>query len=198
MRRVGVLVLACAAACAIVTASGSAAAVQARASVFTGYGFDACSAPSLNALSAWQASPYRSFGSYIGGTNRACTQANLTPPWVTTVVSQGWSLMPLYVGLQAPCVSQASLKKLSTNVTTASNQGIAAAKDAASEAVALGLPSGSPIYFDMEGYSTTNSSCTAAVQSFVGGWNDELHALGFTSGVYGSAASTRPSSARTG
>ncbi|HEV2590722.1 MAG TPA: DUF1906 domain-containing protein, partial [Gaiellaceae bacterium] len=190
MRRVAVLVLACAAACAFAVTNGSAAARLARASVYTGYGFDACSAPSLNALAAWQASPYRSFGIYIGGANRACNQPNLTPPWVTTVVSQGWSLMPLYVGLQAPCVSASSLKKLSTSAGTATNQGVAAAKDAASEAVALGLPGDSPLYFDMEGYSTTNKACTQAVQAFVGGWNDELHALGFTAGVYGSAGST--------
>ena len=190
MRRVGVLVLACAAACAIAVANGSAAARGARAAVYTGYGFDACSAPSLSTLASWQASPYRALGIYIGGTNRACSQPNLTAPWVTSVVGQGWSLLPLYVGLQAPCVSQASLKKLSTNTGTAANQGSAAAQDAAGQANALGLPPGSPIYFDMEGYSTTNSACSRAVQSFVGGWNDALHLLGYTAGVYGSAAST--------
>jgi len=40
--------------------------------VFTGLGFDACSAPSPQAMSAWQSSPYRAIGIYIGGTNAAC------------------------------------------------------------------------------------------------------------------------------
>jgi hypothetical protein len=190
VRRLGVIALACAAASAIAVANGSAAANQARASIYTGYGFDACSAPSLDTLAAWEASPYRALGIYIGGINRACTQTNLTPPWVTSVVGQGWSLLPLYVGLQAPCVSQSKLQKLSTNAATATRQGAAAAQDAAGQADALGLPGDSPIYFDMEGYSTTNSACSQAVQAFVGGWNDELHALGHTAGVYGSAAST--------
>jgi hypothetical protein len=187
---VGVIGLACAAACAIVVANGSAAAVQSRASVFTGYGFDACSAPSLATLAAWQASPYRSLGIYIGGANRACTQSNLSQPWVANVVAQGWSLLPLYVGLQAPCVSQSGLKKLSSTAATAAQQGTAAADDAVAQANALGLPPDSPIYFDMEGYSTKNPACSRAVQAFVGGWNDELHVQGHTAGVYGSAAST--------
>ena len=182
--------LACAAACAIATANGAAKSVQTRASVYTGYAFDACSAPSLNSLASWQASPYRALGVYIGGTNRACTQPNLNASWVTSVVAQGWSLMPLYVGLQAPCVSSSGLKKLSTNTTTAASQGKAAADDAVGQANALGLPPDSPIYFDMEGYSTTNAACSRAVQAFVGAWNTELRAQGHAAGVYGSAAST--------
>ncbi len=190
MRRVGVLALAFAAACAIATTNGSAAQVATRASVYTGYGFDSCAAPSLSTLTAWQSSPYRALGIYIGGANRACQQPNLSSSWVSSVVAQGWSLLPLYVGLQAPCVSQSSLQKLSTNVTTAASQGAAAATDAAAQANALALPPDAPIYFDMEGYSTTNAACTRAVQAFVGAWNNELHALGHTAGVYGSAAST--------
>jgi hypothetical protein len=187
---VGVLALAFACACAIAATNGSAAHDATRASVYTGYAFDACSAPAVDTLGAWQASPYRALGVYIGGANRGCKQPNLTASWVSTVVSQGWSLFPLYVGLQAPCVSRASLQKLSTNTTTAANQGTAAANDAVAQANALALPPDAPIYFDMEGYSTTNAACTRAVQAFLGAWNNELHALGHPSGVYGSAAST--------
>jgi len=190
VRRVGVLALACAAACAVAVTGGAAASTQARASVYTGYGFDACSAPSLKTLNAWSASPYRSLGIYIGGTNRACGDGNLSATWVQSVVGLGWSLMPLYVGLQAPCVSQAGLKQLSSNTQTAASQGTAAADDAVSRADVFGLPSDSPIYFDMEGYSTKNAACTEAVQSFVGAWDAELHARGYVAGVYGSAAST--------
>ena len=86
--------------------------------------------------------------------------------------------------------NQSGLSKLSTNLTTAANQGRAAADDAVAKAQALGLPTGSPIWFDMEGYKVGNTACSNAVRSFVTGWDDELRAVGFVPGVYGSAAST--------
>jgi Domain of unknown function (DUF1906) len=178
------------AAALLAAAGGGAATSRVRASVFTGYGFDACSAPSTKALQAWSASPYRALGIYLGGVNRGCTQANLTPDWVTTTVSMGWSLLPLYVGLQAPCVGQSRLQQISTSTATATSQGRAAADDAALLATSLGLPDGSPIYFDMEGYKSNDAACTKVVQSFVAGWVAELHANAFVAGVYGSAAST--------
>ena len=158
--------------------------------MFTGYGFDACTAPSTASLNAWAASPYRALGIYLGGVNRACADGNLSASWVSSTLASGWALLPLYVGLQAPCVSSASLAKISTSVTTAASQGRTAADDAIGKAASFGLPGGSPIYFDMEGYSTTNAACTKAVQSFVTNWVDELRAQGYVAGVYGSAAST--------
>ena len=187
MRRLGVLA---AVLLVFLPLSGTAANTAARAGVFTGFAFDACSAPSTNTMTAWIASPYRAVGVYIGGTNRACKQTNLTPTWVQSTLSMGWNLLPLYVGLQAPCVSQSGLAKVSTSPTTAARQGSVAADDAAGEATSLGLPAGSPIWFDMEGYKLHDASCTKAVQSFVTGWDVELHARGFVPGVYGSAAST--------
>src|SRR5205085_9735596 len=158
--------------------------------VFTGYGFDACSAPSRKALAAWTASPYRAVGVYMGGVNRGCSQPNLTQTWVSSTLTAGWSLLPLYVGLQAPCVSSSPLQRISATPATAAAQGRTAADDAASLATTLGLPTGSPIYFDMEGYKVNDSACTKAVQSFVTGWVTELRADSFLAGVYGSAAST--------
>jgi len=175
---------------AISASGGAAATQQAQAGVFTGYAFDACTAPSIGALDAWAASPYRAVGIYIGGVNRACKDGNLSASWVSTTLSLGWSLLPLYVGLQAPCVGKASLATISSNVTTASSQGTEAADDAITEAQAFGLPAGSPVYFDMEGYPANNAACTKAVQAFVSGWVGEVRADGFVAGVYGSAAST--------
>jgi hypothetical protein len=174
----------------VLPASGSAATSAARVGFFTGYGFDACTAPSSAALNAWSASPYRALGIYLGGVNRACADGNLSAPWISSTLASGWSLLPLYVGLQAPCVSNTNLARISTNLTTAANQGHAAADDAVSLTAKFGLPGGTPIYFDMEGYSTTNAGCTKAVQAFVAAWVDELRAQGFVAGVYGSAAST--------
>jgi hypothetical protein len=62
----------------VVAVAGSAAPARAHAGVFTGYGFDACTAPSTAALTAWTASPYRAIGIYLGGVNRACKDGNLT------------------------------------------------------------------------------------------------------------------------
>ena len=42
----------------------------------------------------------------------------------------------------------------------------------------------------MEGYATKNPTCTQTVQEFLEGWVNQLHALGYVAGVYGSAAST--------
>jgi Domain of unknown function (DUF1906) len=168
--------------------TGSSAAVSAQKATFTGYGFDACSAPAVATMQAWTASPYRALGIYIGGANRGCANANLTPSWLTSVGALGFSFLPLYVGLQAPCVAQQSLALISA--ASAQAQGVAAANDAAARATALGMLAGTPIYFDMEGYATKNVTCTQTVQAFLTGWVSQLHAIGFVAGVYGSAAST--------
>jgi hypothetical protein len=167
--------------------SASSAALSASPSYFTGYGFDACSAPSLDAMNAWLASPYRAIGIYLGGQNRACADGNLTPAWVNSARAVGWNLLPLWVGRQAPCVSQKGLSLISPG--SAESQGKSAADGAATRAAYFGLEAGSPIYYDMEGYKTS-ASCTVAVQRFVRGWTNELHVKGYTAGVYGSANST--------
>ena len=168
----------------------SGATAGGSADVYTGYGFETCTAPSIAALTAWAASPYEAIGIYLGGVNRACKDGNLSASWVTTTRSLGWNLMPLYVGLQAPCVSQSGLAKISQTLTTATTQGAAAADDAVARANVFGLPAGSPLYLDVEGYATNNATCSQAVQAFVGGWVNELRPLGYLAGVYGSAAST--------
>lgn len=152
----------------------------------TGGGFDACSAPSVQTMKAWLASPYRTVGIYVGGVNRGCSQPNLTASWVTTVNGMGWSFIPTYVGLQAPCWSRTGSK---IDPSKAASQGAAAASDAANVMKALGLGPGNPVYYDMEAYSTSNSTCVAAVETFVDAWTQRLHVLGYVSGYYSSAAS---------
>src|SRR3954452_585521 len=54
-------------------------AATVQPATFTGYGFDACTAPSTSVMQAWKASPYRAVGIYIGGVGRGCKQQpNLT------------------------------------------------------------------------------------------------------------------------
>lgn len=158
-----------------------------RPAIFQGLGFDACTNPSTNAMQAWLSSPYRAIGIYIGGISRGCSQT-LSASWVATVARMGWSFIPTYVGLQAPCTSYQN--RVSTNLATAFEQGKQAGTDAMSRADLLGLPTGSPIYFDMEAFSYSNTGCRAAVQKFLDGWSRQLQHHGYLSGVYGSATST--------
>jgi hypothetical protein len=184
---------------AILVAPGTRARASARvsrvppahisaASEYTGLGFDACTAPSKRSMSAWAGSPYRAIGVYIGGVNRGCSQPNLTASWVAEQTAAEWSLIPTYVGLQAPTSSCSSCAKLSTSTFTATTQGTEAATDAVAQARIAGIGEGSPIYFDMESYSRTSSASNATL-AFLGAWTARLHALGYQSGVYSSGAS---------
>ncbi len=155
--------------------------------IYTGTGFDACSTPSSAQMAAWAASSYRAVGVYIGGANMACSQANLTPTWVGQQAAAGWHLIPIYVGLQAPSNS-CGCAAISTSPTTAATQGTAAAQDAVTRAQAIGLGTGNPLYLDMESYNRTATN-TNAVLAFISAWTTELHASGYTSGVYSSSDS---------
>ncbi|MGW1167945.1 DUF1906 domain-containing protein [Streptomyces sp. NPDC002550] len=168
-------------------AASAALDVAAQPGAYTGKGFDACAAPSTATMNAWGASPYRAVGVYIGGNSRACAQPDLTSSWVSTVTGNGWHLIPTYVGSQAPCTSFGHT--VSTDPATARSQGTAEADDAVSQAQALGLPAGSVLYDDMEGYDNTNSSCSTGVLNYLSAWTGELHARGYRSGVYSSAGS---------
>lgn len=155
----------------------------AAGSVYTGLGFDVCAAPSKSQMSAWSSTRYHAIGIYVGGVNSACSQPNLTASWVSTESAAGWRLIPTYVGLQGPggCCRQIDPAK-------AKAQGAAAAKDAMARSEALGIGSGNPIYFDMEGGYARTSSAISAVLNFLSAWTKTLHANGFISGVYSSGA----------
>jgi hypothetical protein len=155
----------------------------------SGSGFDACTAPSTGAMSAWLQSPYRFVGVYIGGANRACGQPNLTGSWVNTVHGWGYGLIPTYVGLQAWCTSAGGVATMSGNLPDAQSEGVQAAGDAAQRAGALGLGAGTPIYFDMEAYDSSNGDCVGAVTAFMSGWIAGLHNSGYAAAMYSSVAS---------
>jgi Domain of unknown function (DUF1906)/Ricin-type beta-trefoil lectin domain len=171
-------------------AAGSRVRVRQRAhaaeALYGGLGFDTCTAPSSSAMSAWSASPYRAVGVYIGGVNSACAQPNLTAGWVANEVAGGWHLIPTYVGLQGAgaCRGQCS----TIDPSQASAQGAAAASEAVGEAQGLGIPSGNPIYYDMEQY-TRGGANTSTVLAFLSAWTSQLHADGYLSGVYSSGSS---------
>ena len=156
--------------------------------VFEGLGVDQCAAPSEASLRAWLASPYRLFGIDIGGLNRACAQPNLTLAWVAAVEAMGWRFIPTYVGLQAPCGRQLGFATI--DPAHAAEQGKAAADDAAAQVAALALGQGAPVYFDMEGYDSSDLACDATVETFLSAFVGEMHVKHLTAAVYGSVSST--------
>jgi hypothetical protein len=162
-----------------------AAATRKAGDVYTGPGFDVCHTPSSSTMTAWGASPYRAIGIYIGGANEACSQPNLNTTWVDQESAAGWTLLPIYVGLQAPS-NGCGCAGISPSQAAA--EGTAAADDAITQAQAVGIGAGNPIYDDMESYTRTAIN-TSAVLAFLGAWTAELHARGYLSGVYSGAES---------
>ncbi len=169
-------------------AQGSVPFVKPRAGVAgDGLGFDACTAPPAATMAAWLgASPYSSIGVYIGGSNRGCTQANLTATWVQQQADAGWSFIPTYVGLQAPGSSCGDCAQISPGRAAA--QGVLAADDAVASAAAVGFGTGTPLYYDMEHYARGTTS-TRTVLTFMDAWTERLHSLGYLSGFYSSGSS---------
>jgi hypothetical protein len=147
-------------------------------------GFDACTAPSAAAMRKWR-QKYSAAAIYIGGANMSCDYGNLSRSWIHTAEGLGWSLLPVYVGLQAPCGSFPGL----ITPKKAASQGKAAAQDAVAEARSFGMGTGTPIYFDMEAYDDTKARCRTAVLTFLDAWTREIQALRYVSGVYSSAGS---------
>ncbi|HTW18386.1 MAG TPA: glycoside hydrolase domain-containing protein [Nocardioides sp.] len=152
---------------------------------FTGYGFDACSAPSQQVMDAWrQASPYSAVGIYISGSLRTCPQDQLTADWVRTQARRGWHLLPIHVGPQASCAKRDYPIEMSLNKKTAEDQGRAEARSSVAAAKSLAIRTGSTLYYDLEDYDLAPDDCRQAALSFLSGWTKQLHALGFRSGVY--------------
>ncbi len=142
-----------------------------------GLGFDVCAAPSTAFMRAWKrSSPYRAVGIYIGGSDRACDQRNLTAGWVRREAAAGWRFLPMYAG------PQASFGQL----RSPASQGKAVAADAVLQAERLGFGPLTPLYYDMEAYPP---KYTGAALRFLSAWTKELHKLGYYSGVYSSSDS---------
>jgi Domain of unknown function (DUF1906) len=77
----------------------AAAALSAKIANYKGLGFDASTAPSAAYMSTWlHRSPCRAVGVYIGGSDEACAQPNLTHKWLPAEAAAGWHFMPMYVG----------------------------------------------------------------------------------------------------
>ncbi len=157
--------------------STAVSSLPSKVTNFRGLGFDTCAAPGEGTMRAWLKSPYRAIGIYIGGSDAACAQPNLTPGWLKDEAAAGWHFIPTYVG------PQAAFGELTGS---SASQGAAAAKDAVQQARRLGLGPLTPLYYDMEAYSPSQR---ARALKFESAWTTTLHSLGYSSGVYSSASS---------
>lgn len=151
-----------------------------------GLGIDTCTVPSAATMRGWLASPYRVISTYLGGANWACTYGDFTPDWVDQVAAEGWKFIPIWVGPQASCTQLTNTTVI--DPANAEAQGEAEAVGAVAAAREFGYGQDTPIYYDMESYPTSIAGCSQATLTFLAGWTSGLHAAGYLSGVYSSAA----------
>ena len=168
---------------------------------FTGFGFDQCQAPSQARMNRWlRTSPYWAVGIYIAGDSRACrNQTYLDATWVSTQLSRGWRLLPITLGPQASCQPRFPRYKDDFRISSKANanglyatalrQGRTQAAESVTAAVDLGISVGSTLWYDLEGFDSSNTKCRESALTFLSGWTEQLHDLGYVSGVYSSAGS---------
>jgi len=146
-------------------------------------GMDTCTAPSLRAMRAWHHA-VKAAAIYLGGPEAACGWGNLSAAWIRASVRMGWAMIPAYVGPQAPCTRF----RVRIRAGRAEWQGRASARNAIRLAQLLGMHRGAVLYDDMEAYRPHHGRCSRPVVAFLDGWTRELHARGYRSGAYSSAA----------
>lgn len=133
----------------------------------------------------WNSSPFWDTGLYLPGSSNRLPDPNLNAAWVTAIQAQGWGLIPIWFGLQAPCnTDPLAPNKISSDPAVAQTQGAQEADNATTAAAAFGL-GGTIIYKDIENYTPDGGQCSSAVRAFLTGWVSEMHAKGYQAGVYG-------------
>ena len=152
----------------------------------SGLGFDAASAPSTAQVRAWTASPYHAVNVYFSGNERfdpVQPQLGNDTTWTATVLSNGWSLIPTVVDLQAPCYT-GKKHRMSSVADKARTQATDIASQAHDDLVKYGL-GGTIAYLDLENFDTSpGRNCSTVVKAFVAAYTHRLHQLGDKAGVY--------------
>ena len=172
-------------------------------------GFDSSTLPTKVQMQEWWSdSPYYDVGIYVPGSPSGPNNPRLTPGWVADITGQGWGIIPIWSGLQAPCACSSPTKTnpsktyptcnhfkstFSNTPGQANVDGTKQADAAFASVTSLGLD-GSIVYVDVENYDSnyifpgTSTSCGAVVQNYLSGWVQEMHNLGGpgSAGVYGS------------
>ncbi len=167
---------------------------------FSGYGFDQCLAPTQAAMDTWlERSPYLAVGIYISGDSRACrSQPNLTPEWIRTQLLKGWRLLPITLGPQASCQPRFPRYRDDFKIDPfagagryprAREMGRVSGASTVDDATALGIPAGSTLWYDLEGFDSTDTACRESALAFLSTWVTTVRKLGYVTGVYSSAGS---------
>ncbi|MFA6576727.1 MAG: glycoside hydrolase domain-containing protein [Nocardioides sp.] len=182
----------------LVGAPSSSAAERAATDGLTGYAFDARCAPTQAQMDAWlTGSPFWGAGIYLGGSMRSCgaaEQTHLDATWVQRQTSNGWRLLPIWVGPQASCsaytdrIDPEPAEVGSTPYGAAEAQGRDEAAAAVATAQSLGLPAGNTLWYDLEDFDVRIDDCRRSALRFLSAWTLALRQLGYRSGVYSSAA----------
>jgi photosystem II stability/assembly factor-like uncharacterized protein len=157
----------------------------------------------------WNSSPFYNVGIYLPNSPNRHNDPNLVgdngAAWISAASSQGWGIIPIWFGLQAPCAcnpTKANTAKTypacnhfkhtySEKSDQAKQDGKNQADKAIASAVGLGLD-GTVIYEDQEIYDSsykfadTGTTCGATSQAYLSGFVQEIHANGGILGVYGS------------
>jgi hypothetical protein len=158
------------------------------ASVIQGQGFDACHLPTIAEMQTWwDHSPYSFYALYIGGIHLPSLCVSADAAWVQAVHQQGWSFVPTWVGLQAPCTNYTH--RMSADPAVSYIEGRQEAQAASTAASSMGLTNnglgGTVIYYDMENFGGASPGCRQAAASFMNGWDKRLQELGNIAGGYG-------------
>ena len=167
-------------------------------------GFDRTDVLSISDMQIWwNSSPYYDVGIYAPGSPNRHNDKNLIgekgQAWVDAVIGQGWGVIPIWFGLQAPCACnnpptgphardtypncRLFSGRYSFRPDEAYDQGKAQASNAIKSVEELGLD-GSVIYVDSEQYTSTKA-CGAAARGYLSGFIDEIHKSGGVAGTYG-------------
>lgn len=163
---------------------------------FTGYGFDRCITPSSQDMDTWRrSSPFAAVGIYISGSGRACpasSQPYLSPSWVSRQHQRGWQILPIHIGLQAPCFQQGdptpTKPRMSSDPRTARRQGTRAADAFVEHAQHFGLGRRTTLYLDIEWYDRSRKECNRTVLKHIDGFTERVDQLHYRSGLYSSGS----------
>ena len=131
------------------------------------YGMDLATYPGDDVMQTWwNDSPFYYTGFYLGPAPEHPDASYMDKRQV--LVSQGWGLLPVYVGRQARS------RYLSAQA------GAGDADDAAGLAASAGFPSNTAIFLDVE----TSHSLTDGYLSYVSAWVNEIQNQGYAAGIY--------------
>jgi photosystem II stability/assembly factor-like uncharacterized protein len=165
--------------------------------VSTHLGFDTWPTPPQSAMQTWStAGSFYDVGIYLYGSANKSTNKSYYPTssWLSAIEGYGWGVIPIWFGLQSPCACLTASNGTCTAAyahvfsSDPSTDGAEEADQAIAAAQSLGLTV-PMIYKDIENYygptlctSAQQAAAGAAVQSYVDGWDSEMHSTANGSG----------------